>query len=192
MRQLIFCLLLIAGPVAGQQTHTAAGHNMAGHNMADHTAAKPGGPPAALPLEPGQGAFAALAEIVALLRADANTDWNTVDIAALRDHLLDMDHLVTQAQVRSEQIAGGAVFYIALSGSGGAAASRMVPAHGPVLALDTGWNSQVDTAADELRWQVTSDTDAAEIRALGFFGLMAVGGHHQAHHMAMATGQPMH
>ncbi len=43
------------------------------------------------PKEPGQGAFATIAEIVALLTSDPKTDWSKVDIAGLREHLIDMD-----------------------------------------------------------------------------------------------------
>ncbi len=39
------------------------------------------------PSETGQSQFAAIAEIVTLLRDDPNTDWEQVDIKALRDHL---------------------------------------------------------------------------------------------------------
>ncbi len=148
--------------------------------------------PATLPTEPGQGAFATLSEIVAMLRADPATDWSMVDIDALRDHLVDMDMLVTHASVTSTDIDGGLRISIATTGEGGSAASRMVPAHAPVLAAETGWTSDVTKVTDALVWTVTSPSDARIIRALGFFGLMATGDHHRAHHMALATGRPMH
>ena len=44
---------------------------------------------AAGPAEPGQGAFAAMQEIVAILEADPTTDWSKVDLPALRQHLAD-------------------------------------------------------------------------------------------------------
>ena len=34
--------------------------------------------------------------------------------------------------------------------------------------------------------------DPARIRGLGFIGLMTVGMHHQAHHLALASGQNPH
>jgi len=49
------------------------------------------------PVEVGQSQFAAIAEIVKLLRDDQGTDWAQVDIKALRDHLVDMDNVTTGA-----------------------------------------------------------------------------------------------
>ena len=146
----------------------------------------------AVPTEPGQGAFAAVTEIVAMLMADPETDWSRVDIRALRDHLVDMDLLITHADVSAEHVSGGAVFQLPTSGPGGGAISRMVPAHAPFLSAETGWTSAVAVTDDHIIWTVTSDTDEQAIRALGFFGLMAVGAHHQAHQMGMASGQMVH
>ncbi len=158
------------------------------HNMGmDHGAAI-----AQAPGEPGQGAFAAIGEIVTRLGADPKTDWSTVDIDGLRAHLLDMDDLVTKASVISRDIPGGLEMTIATTGQGGAAASRMVPAHSPMLAAETGWTVSLDDGDGALVWSVTSDANMAQIRALGFFGLMAKGGHHQVHHLGMATGQMVH
>jgi len=53
------------------------------------------------PVEVGQSQFAAIAEIVALLRDDQDTDWAQVDIQALRDHLVDMDNVTTGASVEA-------------------------------------------------------------------------------------------
>ena len=145
-----------------------------------------------IPLEPGQGAFAAIAEIVAILTKDPGTDWSKVDIAALRQHLIDMDTLVSLAEVTQEDRPDGAVFRARLTGPGGDSVRRMVPAHAPVLAAETGWASKTDVSGDELIWSVTSPGDAQAIRALGFFGLMAVGNHHQEHHLGIATGRMVH
>ena len=145
-----------------------------------------------IPAEPGQGAFAAIAEIVAMLTADPETDWAEVDIAALRQHLIDMDNLVSFAEVTREDRPDGAVFRAGLAGLGGEALSRMVPAHAPVLAAETGWASTAETTGEAIVWTVTSPDNAAAIRALGFFGLMAIGNHHQAHHLGIATGQMVH
>ena len=148
---------------------------------------------AAIPTQPGQGAFAALAEIVAMLRADPASDWNRVNIDALRAHLVDMDMLVTRAAVTSTEIEGGLRMTISRTEDSGAAVNAMVPAHAPVLAAETGWNSTVtdSDSGDSLIWAVTSPSDAPIIRALGFFGLMATGAHHPAHHLALATGKAM-
>ncbi len=141
------------------------------------------------PTKPGQGAFAAVSEIVAMLRADPETDWSAVDIGALREHLLDMDLLVTQTEVTATQIDGGLQMVVGLSGRAGAAVGRMVPGHSPVLEGETGWTSEVDVQPDQITWRVTSDKDTTQIRALGFYGLMSMGDHHRLHHMMLATGQ---
>jgi len=164
-------------------------HNMAGHtDQMNH--ATPGAPVQVNtgPQEPGQGAFAAIAEIVKILGNDPATDWSRVDIAALRDHLLDMDLLITDTKVVTTPIAGGLEMSVSASGASG----RMVPAHGPVLAGETGWLSSQTQQGDTIKWRVTSPDDEAKIRALGFFGLMATGDHHRAHHLAIATGTSPH
>lgn len=174
----------IATPLTAQQ----ASH--AGH--ADH--ASPGAAPAILPTEPGDGGFAAIAEIVAILFEDPETDWSRVDIDGLRAHLVDMNQLVVGARVRSERLPDGLHLRIETGGRAGAAASRMVPVHGPVLASETGWRSEVTQNGDEIVWTVTGNSaeDAARVQALGFFGLMATGDHHRAHHLALAQGRLAH
>ncbi len=145
-----------------------------------------------VPEEPGQGAFASIAEIVALLRADPDTNWSRVDIAGLRQHLIDMDDLIMHAEASVEQVPHGVMFRVGLNGPGAEAVRRMVPAHAPVLAAETGWSSVAEIGRNEVTWTVTSSDEADVIRALGFFGLMAVGGHHQAHHLGMAAGKMVH
>jgi len=144
------------------------------------------------PMEPGQGAFAAIAEIVAMLRADPDTDWSKVRIDDLQAHLADMDLLMTGLEVASHPVTDGIAMEIPLDGAAGGAAGRMVPAHAPVLAEETGWASTVVRSDGALTWTVTSARDVAMVRALGFYGLMAVGDHHREHHLAIASGRPMH
>ena len=146
------------------------------------------------PAEPGQGAFAAIAEIVALLEADPNTDWSKADIGALREHLVDMNELILNALAREEPIPGGLRITVTGEGETLRAIRSMVPAHAAELAKIEGW--QVEAAAqDEGAGLTVTSTDPrqqARIRGLGFFGLMATGAHHRAHHWAIATGQPVH
>jgi hypothetical protein len=179
---LSLCLLAASGGVSAQSTdHT----HVAGM---DHGAMHG----AALPTEPGQGAFAAIAEIVAMLAADPATDWQAVNITVLRDHLVDMDRLVTHARVTSRNVPDGLEMTIAVQDRDDSAVLRMVPAHGPVLASETGWTSDVTDAGDTLIWTVTDPAATARIRALGFFGLMATGDHHRRHHLGIATGKQVH
>ena len=164
------------------------------HHEAGHSAMPTAAGAALQPAEPGQGAFAAIAEIVALLEADPNTDWSMVDVAALRGHLVDMNELVLNAVAREEPIPGGLMVTITGEGRTLRAIQTMVPTHAAELAKIEGW--QVEGAAQDegARLTVTS-TDPqqeARIRGLGFFGLMTTGAHHQAHHWAIATGQPVH
>lgn len=176
MKTIGFILFLFASPLAAQ--HSAH----ADHNMGDTR----------LLSEPGQAGFAALSEVVQRLMADRGTDWSEVDVAALRRHLVDMDRLVNMVEAEMTEIDKGAEFRVALSGPAGETAGRMIPAHAPVLAAETGWTSVVSPEGDALVWSVTSDTDADMIRALGFHGLMAVGDHHREHHWAIATGGNPH
>lgn len=143
-------------------------------------------------LEPGQGAFASISEVVTSLRKSPRTDWSRIDIDALRAHLVDMDMLVSHANTETQNIKGGVAIRITLDGSAAGAASRMVPAHAPVLAAETGWHSTVTEESGGLLWTVSSKKNAQQIRALGFFGLMAVGDHHRDHHLKMATGVAAH
>ncbi len=147
-----------------------------------------------MPTEPGDSSFAAIAEIVQLLSQNPDTDWERVDIDALRLHLVDMTQLVLGATVDAEEVPNGLRMTVSLSGRPGEAASRMVPAHGPVLAGETGWLSDIVANEATIIWTVTDPQarDAAQIRGLGFFGLMATGDHHREHHIAIAQGRSMH
>jgi hypothetical protein len=165
------------------------------HDRAEHSAMHAGMPSAAsLPTEAGQGAFAAIAEIVLLLQADPETDWSKVDIGALREHLVDMNQLTLNAEAREEPVPGGLQIEVTGDGRNLRAIRNMVPAHAAELAKVKGWQAEATKRDDGARLIVTS-TDPrqeAQIRSLGFFGLMATGAHHQTHHWAVATGQPMH
>lgn len=182
-RHFVLALLVAMSATAGPPAH--AQHS-------DHSAAVTTHP--SRPTEPGNGAFAAISEIVALLMSDPETDWSDVDMTALRAHLVDMDALVMDADVATQPIEGGVRMALSRQGRGGAAADRMVPAQAPVLAAATGWSSHTSSKPDTVIWTVTGSTDAdtSRIRALGFYGLMAVGDHHRAHHLAIARGLPAH
>ncbi|MGC1496416.1 MAG: hypothetical protein WA790_11460 [Sulfitobacter sp.] len=156
------------------------------HNHAQMTAAP------RVMQEPGQGAFAAVTEIVTLLREDPDTEWQKVDIGALRQHLVDMSELMLISEVTQTPIKEGLRIAIDLTKPENAAASRMVPAHGPVLASETGWLSMVSQKEATIIWEVTSPSDVDMIQALGFYGLMSTGDHHKAHHMALARGSKGH
>lgn len=174
---LIVVTQAVSAPALAQMSH-------------DHTAPL-AGEAGEVPALPGDDTFGAIAEIVSLLEADPRTDWSSVDIDALRGHLLDMDAVSRGPAPGTREIDGGVEFLIPTAGAAGDAAARMVPAHAPILAAETGWSSTVETTANgKLLWRVAgpSQAETTRIRALGFFGLLATGAHHQAHHFAIAKG----
>lgn len=141
--------------------------------------------------EPGQGAFAAIGEIVGLLRADPATDWTRVDIEALRQHLIDMDNVTLRSEVAVAEVPEGAVFSVTSDDANVVASiQRMVTAHAATMDDPSGWRYGAVATATGADLTVTGD--AAQIRALGFIGAMTVGMHHQAHHWAIATGAAPH
>ncbi len=144
--------------------------------------------------ETGHAPFAAIAEIVDQLRADPSTDWTKVNIDALRAHLLDMELVTMRASVTTEEVDGGAVFTVTGEGETVGAIQRMTQAHSGMLGSDVGWSMSVETTATGAKVGVLTDAekDVAQIRGLGFFGIMTVGAHHQMHHLMMATGRDPH
>lgn len=160
--------LCFASPVAGQHSHSDHGQ----------------------PKETGQAAFAAIAEIVEQLKSDPDTGWSRVDIDGLRRHLVDMDLVTTHAEVYRVIRPEGARFEIKGTPRTLEAIRNMVPAHAPFLASETGWRVTTEELADGVALIVDGDVD--QIRGLGFFGLMAIGAHHQRHHLMMARGLADH
>jgi len=149
-----------------------------------------------LPTQGGQAAFAAIGEIVAMLQADASTDWSKVNIERLRLHLLDMDLVTLRSRVVATPVAGGAQFLVRGTGETIAAIKRMTGAH-VTMVMNSGGPRVVRTELpDGVRLVVTSADTAnpaavAKLRGLGFIGLMADGDHHAAHHLALARGEMM-
>lgn len=143
------------------------------------------------PTEAGQSAFAAIAEIVALLSNDPDTDWSKVDITRLRNHLVDMDQVTTRADVVQSKVDNAISFDVTGSGRTLAAIQAMVPAHAEELNKTTSWKVAAVKKADGVVLTLSSDTESelSKIAGLGFFGVMATGSHHQAHHLAMAKGE---
>ena len=67
----------------------------------------------------------------------------------------------------------------------------MVMAHVATMNGAEGWDMRAEEVDGGAVMTVTG-TDIARIRGLGFIGLMTVGMHHQAHHLALASGQNPH
>ena len=162
-----------------------------GASAQNHHTAMPQTELSGTPTEPGQGAFAAIAEIVALLQSDPATDWASVDIKALRQHLIDMDNATMRSDVAVGPIPGGASFR-ATSPDEAVANSirRMVTAHTATMDGSGVW--KMTAVPSPAGAEITVTGDEAQVRALGFVGLMTVGMHHQAHHLAIAKGTNPH
>lgn len=146
------------------------------------------------PSETGQSQFAAIAEIVTLLRDDPNTDWEQVDIKALRDHLVDMDNVTTRASVERAVDGTGVTFIVTGDDVVVASIRRMVLAHSTTLQGISDWTvtaGEMEGGASMLVL-VGSDKDLNQILGLGFFGLMTIGAHHQRHHLLIAKGNSLH
>lgn len=194
-------LMLALSPetAAGQHDHPADG---APHQHAAEEPASPGdGGVTTTPLrEPGNAAFAAIQEVLAVLRARDDTDWSRVDLEALRQHLVDMRRFTQEAVVlEQETIEGG--LRVVVRGTSPAAGSSIrsaASAHGPMLESERGWGVDVRPAdpgeygegATVLEVTAGSPEDVEEIRGLGYIGLMATGAHHREHHWRIATGRP--
>jgi len=145
---------------------------------------------AAVPTMPGQDAFGAIQEIVRLLETDAATDWSKVNIAGLRDHLIDMDEVTMRARASERVLNNG--LEIAVTGQGRtlAAIKRMVPAHAHEL-IALGWSTKSQDLPNGVKLVVTASDprQVIKIKALGFTGIMVQGAHHQTHHLMMAKGE---
>jgi hypothetical protein len=146
------------------------------------------------PTMPGQDAFGTIQEIVQILEADPATDWSKVNIAALREHLIDMNEVTLHATA-SQHIADNSLV-VEVTGEGRtlAAIKRMVPEHVHML-QSMSWNAKTADLANGVTLTVTAaDAPAlARLKALGFIGIMVQGGHHQQHHLMVAKGQfPVH
>jgi len=188
------------GMLAAAAVTVVAAASPAGPAQHDHHRRPPAAPhePAAAggsrPLEMGQAAFAAISEIVASLEADPGTDWARVDVGALRAHLVDMERLTVDAEVRERPVERGLEIVVGGSAAAVEAARRMVPAHAAMVAGARGWAVETEDRGTDLRvlWTTGDPAEVPKLRALGFFGLMATGDHHPHHHRMIATGRNPH
>lgn len=182
----VLATALLATPAAAQ-VHTPGMVHTAGMT---HT--EP-----AVPTEAGQSAFAAIAEIVAILDADPTTDWSTVNIEALRQHLRDMDEVVLRSVVAPTRLDGGVSLAVTGAGRTVEAIGRMLPAHAKELETMPRYRARTEPLTNGIRLIVIAEDpdDVATIRriqALGLAGLLAEGAHHQPHHLQMARGDHGH
>jgi hypothetical protein len=147
-----------------------------------------------LPTEAGQSAFAAIAEIVALLETDPKTDWSKVDIEALRQHLIDINNVTLLANVKVSDQGNAVEFQVTGAGLVTDSIRRMVMAHAVTMNGVDGWNyaaKEIDGGAS-LTVTPPDAKSQAKLKGLGFIGVMASGMHHQQHHWMIAKGQNPH
>ena len=145
------------------------------------------------PTMAGQEAFGTIQEIVQILDADPATDWSKVNIAALREHLIDMNEVALHAAAAERALDNGVE--IAVTGEGRTldAIKRMIPAHVQELGR-IGWNARTEDLVNGVKLIVisTDPKQVTKLKALGFMGIMVQGAHHQRHHLLMAKGEFMH
>lgn len=148
----------------------------------------------AQPTLPGQDAFAAIQEVVRLLEIDPNTDWSKVNIAALREHLIDMNEVTLHATVEERRSDNGVEATVTGEGRVLTAIKRMVPAHAQELKGMNDWFATTEDLPNGVRLSVTTSNSkqVPRLQALGFIGLLVQGRHHRPHHLAMAKGIRQH
>ena len=188
MRIVLVIVAIVAAayfPHATRAQHASGDH--AGHAMADTVARS------ALPTRPGQDAYGAIAEIVALLEADPATDWSRVDLESLRQHLIDMNEVTLRSVVVRRAVPAGVQMDATGDSRTSAALRRMVRSHARALAESPRYDARVEDIPGGTRLTVNA-RDAADsglvqkIRGLGFIGMMTSENHHARHHLALARG----
>ena len=198
MRPLFIAIILLV-PVAASaqsagQRSAMPYHSMPmGHMQMMHGKAYPAGsaePEAGMPTQPGQGAFAAIQEIVQILEADPHTDWSKVHIEALRQHLIDMNNVTLAAQVKSEPIDSGIRFIVTGAGAVADSIRRMISAHAATMDGFGGWHfTAKDIGGGAILEVRVPAENLSELKGLGFIGVMTRGMHHQEHHLMIARGE---
>jgi len=162
----------------------------------DHSAMRGGAKAAATLTEAGNDAFGTIQEVIAVLLADPETDWATVDLATLRRHLTDMQDMTLNIEVVSQKPVENGVVSIVRPTSERAAGAlqRVFSAHPTLLEKESGWQMQVDyqDGAYTLTTTTRRPDEVDMIRGLGYIGLLALGQHHQPHHLSIAQGLNPH
>ena len=196
MKHLLITALVAGLPnlAAAQETHSGMNHDammqnsdtVQGETMATGMQMHPA-------TEQGQSAFAAIEEIVLALDADPNTDWSKVNISGLREHLVDMELVFTDAEVQTTEVENGLRFVVTGAGKTKGSIQRMAFAHSGIMRGVGDWAFSPEEHENGVVLTVTTTADDMDkLRAIGFFGIMAMGMHHQDHHWMMATGSNPH
>jgi len=176
----VLALLAVTRPASAQD-----------HATMDHSAMN-GGASAPLPTLPGQDAYGAIAEVVRLMQSDSSTDWSKANLEALRAHLVDMNAVTLRSVVHQSRVPAGLRMVVTGDSATAEAIRRMTTSHAASLSA-LGLVAVSAPIPNGARFTVTaanaSDTALiSQVRGLGFAGLMTLGNHHAAHHLAIARG----
>jgi hypothetical protein len=178
------------GPLHDRMMHMMHGGQQGMHGGMQHGMMGQHSGMTGQPTMPGQDAFGTIQEVVQILEADPTTDWSKVNIGALREHLIDMNEVTLHAVARERALDNG--IEIAVTGEGRTleAIKRMVPAHVGEL-VKIGWNAKTEDLPNGVKLSVMTNNaqQVIKLKALGFIGIMVLGGHHQPHHLMMAKGE---
>ena len=179
---------IIAMPMASAHMHHANMNHaaMMGRNTA---------PTQVVLTESGTDPFATLQEVITALEANPDTSWEKVNIEALRLHLVEMQDMTTNVDVKQQYIDNG--FQAVVTPTTNRAVkslTRVLSGHPMQMKAETGWDMQVQNNNSVFTLTVTTNNtkDVAKIRGLGYIGVMAYGNHHQPHHWAIASGDNPH
>lgn len=151
----------------------------------------------AVPTSSGQAAFGAISEVVRILKADPNTDWATVNLEALRQHLIDMDLVTMTSVARQRNVAGGVEIDVTGTGRTVGAIRRMAVNHTQMVGHGGEYEASASEIANGARLVVRvknarDSVAVARVRGLGFIGIMTEGDHHAPHHLMLARGEMAH
>lgn len=190
LRKIAFLICLVPATALAQDA--ATGSSMMSHAAMDHSKMH-GQMMGSAPTEPGQSAFAAIQEIVTLLEQDPLTDWSKVNIDALREHLVDMNDVTLYAKVIARPVDVGIAFTVTGDGPVADSIKRMVMAHAATMNGVNEWQyTTAEAPGGAVLTVIVPPQDQDKLRALGFFGILTVGMHHQEHHLMIARGEHPH
>ena len=180
--------MIIAMPMASAHMHHANMNHAA--MMGNNTA-----PTQVKLTESGTDPFATLQEVITALEANPSTNWEKVNIEALRLHLVEMQDMTINVDVKQQYIDNG--FQAVVTPTTNRAVkslTRVLSGHPAQMKAETGWDMQVSNDDDIFTLTVVSKKahEVAKIRGLGYIGVMSYGNHHQPHHWAMASGENPH
>jgi len=180
--------MIMAMPMASAHMHHANMNHAA--MMGNNTATTP-----VVLTESGTDPFATLQEVITALEANTGTNWEKVNIEALRLHLVEMQDMTINIDVKQQHIDNG--FQAVVTPTTNRAVkslTRVLSGHPAQMKAETGWDMQVSNNDDIFTLTVVSKKahEVAKIRGLGYIGVMSYGNHHQPHHWAMASGENPH